>query len=182
MGLKSKLGENVGVVIVDMQAYYLEDFSSSNSIKESQILRFLNKGAKKMIRYQQKIIGQCANENVSLYLIRDITQKDPINPIVSSSMLVSRNYLIDKEEDDSFKETELDDCLKRNGVDTLLLMGINSGACVKETAETALDKKYKIATGKNLILDHHKRRYEDSVKWFKKNGVWIEHPERTLFR
>lgn len=69
MGLKDKLGEHVGVVVIDMTQDYLEDYSRAYSKSEFQILRFLRKDAKRMIKLQERIIIQCAHEDVPLYFV-----------------------------------------------------------------------------------------------------------------
>lgn len=183
MGLKNKLGEYVGALVIDMQGNFLDDFSETTSKKESQILRFLSKDAKKMIRTQGEIIYRCGVENVPLYLIRTtdgLTKKckyNPIRPLTDRAVEVKRQYLVTKGYDDSFQGTYLDELLKREDVTTLLLMGINSNACVRDTAKTALKKGYKIATGNNLILDYRKEKHAEAVSWFKENGIWIKNPQ-----
>ena len=182
MGLKNKLGEQVGVIVMDMQKCFLDYYSSSTSKKESQIMRYLNENAKRMIYNQERIIAKCAEENVPLFFVKYGYKEDPLTNLTDAAIKVSKKYLIEKEEDDGFIETWLDDCLRHEKVQTILFMGINSGTCVKETAKTALRKIYKISTGEGLVLDFKEYKHKRAVEWYSEKGIWLKEPMIELTR
>ena len=74
--------------------------------------------------------------------------------------------VIEKQYNDGFSGTDLKDTLEKMGAKRLLLMGINSDSCVRETADSALKFGFKIVTSKDVIAS----RNTNGIFWYKRNG------------
>jgi nicotinamidase-related amidase len=52
------------------------------------------------------------------------------------------DYCVEKHRFDAFHETELDDLLRRLGVRTVVVVGVQTPACVRESATGAIQRDY----------------------------------------
>ncbi|MBN2853312.1 MAG: isochorismatase family protein [Clostridia bacterium] len=95
---------------------------------------------------------------------------DDIKPITDE------NHIFHKKFPSAFKETDLLDYLKQEGVDKIYVAGLISNGCVKETCLDGLNKHFEIV----LISDAHSTFYKDADKIIHETNEEMESKGATL--
>lgn len=148
------------VLVIDMQPYFLSNTRSN------------------IASAQCSVIDYCAKKDVPVVNIEFAGCGDILESIQMSISKVPRNKRIVKDCRDGFYCSQsLDYTLKSWGVNKLYLMGVFADRCVKETAEGAIGRGYKINSSLDLIAP-----FDSNYKYdfYKNNGRLFENYEKLL--
>ena len=156
----------IAVVLIDMQEFFLKRI-------EKAIV-------KEMVRNQSTVINFCASHKIPVIVLEyeGVGRGKTISPL-QQELKKTPTIVIRKPHNSGFRDTDLDDVLKKLKVKKLVLMGINANGCVQDTAIGALFRRYDIATARGVIANQYSKRNENLVmtkKWFSANGKFFESP------
>ena len=150
------------VLLIDMQDSFVD---------------YLPEGeADRIIRNQIKVIRRCGREGIPIGLVEYESEGRTIDSLLDEIEEIKDDthiFYVLKHCDNAFRETELEETLRRLGIEELCLMGINASACVWDTAEDAVKKGFLIVTGPDVIADCLGVHTSESSDWYRKNGRWI---------
>jgi len=160
----------IGAVVIDMQPLYLYPIADKEKAKE--------------IPYIQETLDFCYENNIPIFAIETMGAGDTVDCLKDRLDRYGACY-VEKSVNSGFENTTLEDELKRNGINTILLMGINASICVKSTARDALDRGFEICTSCELIAEPKVwprgfKTYE-SWEWFDEHGVYCGRYEDLLY-
>lgn len=159
-----------GIVIVDMQEYFLSKLSKGT--QES------------LVRNNLKLIDLCLQEGYPLFVLElkpeEYGETSPlIKDRISTFPLYSR---IKKRFNDGFNGTSL---LERvQDLENLVITGVNAGACVLETATSAAAAQFTVHIADDLIADGNKPRWKwdgwrrsEAYEFYRSECLW--YPKMT---
>ena len=75
------------------------------------------------------------------------------------------DYIIEKRRSSSFCGTDLELLLRRRGIDTLILTGIATSACVESTAREAADRDFNTIVVSDSTADMTREAHDFSLRW-----------------
>ncbi|MBI4152493.1 cysteine hydrolase [Candidatus Woesearchaeota archaeon] len=159
---------NLAVLLIDMQGIFLKNISPVERQEE--------------IAYQSDVLDFCRQNNVPLYVL-EYQGCGRTMPSLEDKYLQLRDVRrVIKMYDDGFWETNLAEQLHHSGIERLLLMGINASACVRSTAEGALEHGFAIMTSKQLIANPAEADwgYIESIPWFQEQGIYRDNYTELL--
>jgi nicotinamidase-related amidase len=150
-------------VLIDMQ----QEFVSTLETKTRD----------ELVAAQTAVIRHCVAKDVPLVVLMYREQGAVIQELRLEIRKVPRIAVIVRDEYDGFYRTGLEQTLDMFGAESLLLMGINASCCVRQTAETALQKKFRIITASDLIADSSSviGPTRGTEGWFKRKCVLVSH-------
>src|SRR3989344_1291307 len=157
---------NAAVLLIDMQGPFLEDISLVERQEE--------------IAYQSDVLDFCRQNNVPVYVLEYNGQGRTTPALEKKYHHLPYVRRIIKAHDDGFNETNLAEQLRHSGIERVLLMGINASACVRATAEGALEHSFEIMTSGQLIADPPSWGYGQNVTWFRENGRYYDNYTELL--
>lgn len=159
---KSKLA----VILIDMQPGYL---------------KLLNKKERKrIIPNQIQVIRYCRLNSIPLIILEYAGEGATINILLKKAKKVPDLKILKKHYNSGFTNPELAKHLKRLGVGTVLLMGINADFCVKATGLGAIMHGLRIVTANSLIAGLPFHSKNNSSLWFLSNGLFADSHEEVL--
>ena len=79
---------------------------------------------------------------------------------------LSEDYEVIKTRNSGFFGTNLDSLLNELGVDTLIVGGINTHACVRMTAIDAWQKDYDVIVAKDCVASYDDKHHKVTMKYF----------------
>ncbi len=158
--------DKMAVLLIDMQPYFTRCLA--------------RKERKKIISAQRELLDWCAGKDIPVVVLEFNGFGDTIRILKKEFGKIPRCGTIVKERNDGFHGTELLDHLRALDVETLLLTGINAGACVKDTAKSAISHGFKIITCEKLISGSYYHREAEIVTWYKKKGEFHEDLETLI--
>lgn len=82
----------------------------------------------------------------------------------------SKNEFI-KHRGDSFSNPDLDAFLRKNGVNDLVLVGLDAQQCVYNTAKGALNRGYAVTIVTDAILLSEKEKWNKLMEQYKRDGI-----------
>jgi len=93
-------------------------------------------------------------------------------PVLMAKARACHDYhVFTKNRDSGFSSHKFIEWLRKHEkVETLFLMGINAGFCVKGTATDAIRYGYRIATNPDVIAGQSHHKSNDYIDWFSMNG------------
>lgn len=144
-----------GVVLVDMQSYYI------GSVPSDELDRITGN--------QLDIIDHCTSHNIPLAALENRYRGRTIGKLRERIEEISKHVFITKPYDDGFLYTSLGKTLEKWDVNCILLMGTSAWCCVKSTGEGALKRGLKIATAEDLIIG----REPKASSWYARKGVFM---------
>jgi nicotinamidase-related amidase len=151
--------DNCVVLLIDMQPRFLRRLSAT---KEDSLLRS-----------QRNVLEYCEKSDVPLAVL-EYKRADETHPrLVEPIARVPRRIKIVKSHDDGFNKTELGRTLDEWDPEYLILMGLNASACVLETARTAADRGFQLATAADLIGDGYVHWGNGVRRWYLENGEYF---------
>jgi nicotinamidase-related amidase len=145
-----------GVLIIDMQPSFLKGIKSE---KKAEI-----------IRNQRNLLYTCINKRLPAVLIEYEGEGKTVPGIRNLWKTAPLRIHLIKTEDDSFESTNLAGKLRYYALENLIIAGINASACVKRTANGALDNGFGISTSEKLIADPPNSDYAAALYWYKAKG------------
>jgi len=140
---------NCAVLVVDMQKYFLEKkshaFVPSSSQVINPILNLVNKAkGNGLFCLQSRHLNNYQNVgNMSVWWNDVIEETEEKSEICDQVAELGLDTLI-KTQYDCFYETDLDDILKMNGIEQLVITGLTSHLCVESTARSAFVRGYRV--------------------------------------
>ncbi len=153
---------NTGIIIVDMQKYFVDQLPNFKSLINKQI---------NILKFHPKIFIVNLEFKPSRYGYTLPLIKNEINNNNRSFKTIKKNYM------NGFKRTKLNKILKEYEIHNILIMGCNTSFCVFSTAKSASNLGYTLATSKNLVSQSgytSSQKYdflEEAVNWYKKNTI-----------
>ena len=153
--------ERLVVILVDMQQHYID--------------RFENCEERRIIPHQISVIKWCVEYNVPVIVLETRGHEKTINILVDELEAIEDLTIIPKSYDNGFIKTNLKKVLRKKQAKKLFFMGINAGACVKRTAEGAIELGFEVTTSDGVITDEI---ISISMLWYQQNS--IVYPVREL--
>ena len=135
-----------------------------------------------LIKAQIAVIRYCAVKDIPVVVLEYLGQGATIEELRKEIDKVPRVAVVVRNEYDGFYRTELERTLDIFGAVNTLFMGINASCCVRQTAESALQKKYCVITSTDLIADGSNviGDINSTERWFKNKCVLLP-SSATLF-
>jgi len=154
-----------------MQDYFIKELSEEEKKRE--------------IPYQLDVLDYCKTNNIPVFVLEYSGCGETTNVLKEKVDSLPIKEYVAKTYDNGFIETSLEYKLKERSIEAVILMGVNASACVRLTAEGALNAGFKIMTSKDLIADcdwHVSGEYiikpdgsrgtsDESVPWYKEHGI-----------
>jgi nicotinamidase-related amidase len=132
--------EKTAVIIMDYQNRQLSSFSEE---LRTEILQRAN-----------RVLATARHEGIPVIYVEvvrgDRTPDTQIHPAVLPK---SGEVVLTKRRVGPFSTTNLDELLKRHGIDTLVLLGISTSGCVLSTVRGAADLDYKLIVLSDCCAD-----------------------------
>lgn len=156
------------VIIVDMQDFFLEKF---------------NKDKKDLLINNQRIVLEfCVKKSIPIILLEYKKRGQTISKLLEIAKKSTYSEILTKESNGGFTNTNLDEILKENKINNIILMGINASGCVQDTAIGALNRGYRIITAGDIIASNTKKDeyLAISKRWYSKNGLFFESVDKLL--
>ncbi|MBM3200209.1 cysteine hydrolase [Candidatus Woesearchaeota archaeon] len=159
--------DKLAVLVIDMQDYWLSEVDEKEIEKE--------------LPYHLEVLEYCAKNNITVFVIEYKTCGQTTPYLDNKLRDMHKKEYIKKSARSAFQNTGLEAKLKSQGIDTLVLMGVYASHCVKDTAESALDAGFDIATSKDLISDNrHDAKRKENVEWYKEHGLYFDDYKKLL--
>ncbi len=168
MGRKIDL-ENLCVLLIDMQEYFI-----ANKYRK-----------RKIIPNQVRILEFCNANLIPVVIFECVGYGKTVEEITATADNKSGNsvYFLEKKYDDAFSNPKLDSILDSFKTKTILMMGINAGFCVYETAKSALLREYQVVTSRDLIAGY-RTKWEKSpcpgASWYQENTILFDDHKRII--
>lgn len=137
------------LLVLDMQAYFLEPASHAHIPSASAILpRLTDLAAAYTVRGLPVIFTQHVNtaQDAGMMAVwwRDLIQPDhPLNQIVPQFDL-SQGWVLEKSQYDAFYQTELEAWLRSQGVSQVVIGGVMTHLCCETTARAAFMRGFEV--------------------------------------
>jgi nicotinamidase-related amidase len=160
------LKKDIVLIVVDMQDFFLKNFTRSTKDKlienQIQVIKASIKNHVPIILLEYKAGGKLRGKTTRKIL--EVFKPKPTSIIV-------------KENNSGFTNTNLDIILKELKAKKLILMGANANACVQDTALGALKRGYKVITSKGVIASGSRKDFSFSSqngKWWKEHTLLLD--------
>ena len=157
-------------MLVDMQDFFLKRIPAEKR--------------KELILNQAAVIQLCARKKIPVIVLEyeGTGRGKTVSSLTEETQRVKPNFLIRKPHNSGFRNTNLNEILKRLGTKDIVLMGINGSGCVQDTAMGAVGRGYRIATARGVIASSSERdnNLSTSKKWYSKTGKFFETPDALL--
>ena len=147
---------NSTVVLVDMQPNFVK------AVRHGR--------AAVIIEHQRQILRKCAREDIPVIVLEYENEGSTIKELTDALQYVPRSVVISKSRNSGFTNPELETQLQKFKTEAILFMGINAAACVKVTAEHAIDCGFEIMTSVDLIAGQYDHPRDDAIDWYRRNG------------
>ncbi|MEX0918142.1 MAG: isochorismatase family protein [Candidatus Paceibacterota bacterium] len=153
--------EGVAVILIDMQNGFMQE---------------LREGALKKILPNQLAALEAANAlGISVAVLEFRGYGDTLTELMNQVVKSADYEVFIKCTDSGFSCTAFEAWLEaRKNIQTLFLMGINAGFCVRATATDAIRKGYTIMTSTGVIAGQKHHKSDDYIGWYHNNGTLIE--------
>lgn len=157
---------NLGVILVDMQDFFLQHFSSD--------IR------KKLIKNHIELINYCALNKIPIIVTEykcGGVSRGGITKKLRESLQKTHMEKVIKLNNGGFTKTDLEQILKKLKIKNLMIIGVNANACVQDTVIGALNRGYKVFTVQNLMASRSKTPFKLShknKKWYEKNTILVK--------
>ena len=157
--------KNLAVILIDMQNVFTE------KIEKEEL--------KIMIDNQLIILEVCAKHNIPLFILEYQDCGDTISILKEKIEKITRKKTIIKPDIDGFSYTPLSIELEKLNTKKIIFAGIYAGACVYETAYSAIKNGYKIIICAELISDMN-YFFDNKKSWYIKNGLFYSNIQDLL--
>ena len=148
-------------LLIDMQDEFVRDIADETRAK--------------MIARQAQVIQTCAEKDIPLIVLEYEGSGKTIPVLLCEIAKVPRTVTIIKEHNDGFRRTKLHKILRTFGARELVLMGVYASFCVRETAASAVAKRYGVVTADDVVADsEYRSNMEKSRGWYEANGRFLD--------
>ncbi|MDP2906411.1 MAG: isochorismatase family cysteine hydrolase [Nanoarchaeota archaeon] len=155
---KEKRIGNLAVLVIDMQEWFLGSIEYEEKHKE--------------IPYQLEVLEYCKTNDIPVFVLEYKDCGPTVKILKDKVDSLEKKTYITKDYDDGFVKTDLAKQLRKNRIDTVLLMGINASACVLNTAAGAVMAGFNVMTSDDLIADPKSYNSNESIGWYEDNGIY----------
>ena len=154
-------------VLIDMQDYYLLGHTKS---RREQI-----------IESQLKVIDFLLERNYPVAVLEYTgEEKGPTIPVLKERLGNTLYEVFPKKDNDGFTNPDLLQKLREWEAKHLVVMGVNSSFCVRDTAASAKRNGFSVSTSYDLISDS--QYFLHPEKWYKRNCVYYTKTTEDLLR
>lgn len=163
--------EGIASLLIDMHDGFLENIE----VGQREV----------MINSQIEMIQLYSEFDIPLIVLQHIDRKTN-GELLKEIKKVPRHKFIKKEKKDGFTNPGVEHKLKEWGSEYIILMGINAYHCVKDTAESAIARRFKVITAptltKNQSFHSNKGQYGEFLNWIDSSGTLIrDHTTLSYF-
>jgi nicotinamidase-related amidase len=172
--------KNLGIVIVDMQNKFRSCMNNFNEIIEAHknLINFGEENNLPIFYLEYQIEGHHRDPQImTIYEIRD--KLIDYNNAKRTRKYNDNGFIVQKNSDGKFVpyeglnfsimgDSHLDIELKNKNIEKIIFTGVNRNCCVKETANEAKKRNYKIYTAKDLMNNPVEK------DWFTQNTKYFE--------
>ena len=152
--------DNCAILLIDMQPRFMKLLSATK--------------IDSLIRSQRRVLEYCAERDIRLAVLGYQTAGDIHYRLKEKISGVPRRVEVVKMHDDDFEGTCLETQLDEWDPEYLVLMEINASACVFDTAESAAERGFQLATAADLIGNGNSRwGTEWARRWYVENGEYF---------
>ena len=157
---------DLAVLLIDMQEPFLEMVNQTEFNEE--------------LAYQQAVLDYCKDNNVPVIVV-NFRDQGPLIPELKYKVdqLKFKDEVI-KPSVSGFHDTDLNIKLIGMGIKRVLLMGVYASACVRGTAEDAVERNYQIMASTQLMADHETFGNNESIEWYKRHGIYADNYKDLL--
>jgi nicotinamidase-related amidase len=93
--------------------------------------------------------------------------------ILTGLKINEKEHIIHKTRYSAFFKTELDEVLKSMAIDTLIIGGINTHACIRTSAVDAFMRDYRVIIPEECVVSYNPEYHETSMKYFSKRIAMV---------
>lgn len=119
-----------------------------------QLSSFSEEFQKEILRRANEVLAKARRESIHVVYVEVVrgerTPEIEIHPAITPK---SGEIVLTKHRVGPFSTTNLDEVLKKQGIDTLVLMGISTSGCVLSTVRCAADMDYKLIVLSDCCAD-----------------------------
>lgn len=90
------------------------------------------------------------------------------------------DLIVEKSKDSGFFETELDDVLKKLGVDTIIITGMQAQICVQTTAADGFFRGYNIIVPSDVVVSTNEDDSSRALKWLQKYCAKVDTSDEII--
>ena len=157
--------QNLGILLIDMQ----ENFINGNNplLEEKEMAR--------LVEAQIRFLNIAKRKQIPVFTIEYENRGKTILKL-QEILRQSENYIIKKKKSNGFNNPELSPLLKGKGIKNLILTGIYSNVCIRETAEGAKNEGFNVLTCRELV----DIPYECYVRWYRENTDYSQKLDELL--
>jgi nicotinamidase-related amidase len=156
-----KKKSDLGLVIVDVQEYFLENLSPDDYIR--------------LIRGLQDMVSVSALNDYPVMVVEDIVGSHTHDYIRSSLAFVQKQKTVDKLYDDAFVNDSNYEVIEDWGIDRVIVSGLYAPACVLSTVKGAQKRGLHTIVIDQLVADRKNSSWKGQVShWFENNTEYHE--------
>lgn len=164
---------NIAVLVVDMQ----NDFFKKESLLKQKDL---------LVKNINSLLGKARESKVPVIWVRQILKADLSNSpkhikefgkgkvlegttgseLVDGLKKQDSDLEITKTRYSGFFRTNLEDTLNRLGVDTVVICGVNTHACIRMTAIDAYQRDYDVVVAKDCVASWDEEHHKMTLRYF----------------
>lgn len=148
---------NFAVVLVDMQFFFVE--------------WILPEERRSLIQAQLDVIRLCRELEIQIIVLEYTGWGDTVSPLREELLLCQNVIFLEKDWQDGFLFSELENTLNRLGLKNLYFMGVNANGCVRATASTAIKNGCTIYTHSSVIAQKHGQ--DKNLNWYEENATLL---------
>ncbi len=119
-----------------------------------QLSSFSEEFQKEILRRANEVLAKARREGMHVIYVEVVrgerTPESEIHPAITPK---SGEMVLTKRRVGPFSTTNLDEVLKKQGIETLVLMGISTSGCVLTTVRCAADRDYKLVVLSDCCAD-----------------------------
>jgi len=156
---KPKPGDNVALLIVDMEDKLLE--------------KHYEEDKNRLIENQKELLGYCCHYDAPVVFVCGRGKKTT-DELLSSIEEVPRHKSLEKVGNSCFANPNLDSLLKGWSIDIPIVSGINTPYCILATIESGINLGYRIATSTELVSKSRRLADKGSLDKLRKNCYFSE--------
>jgi nicotinamidase-related amidase len=127
---------------------------------------------------QIKKFGACQRGLKRFYA--DIKAERQCSEVVDEIQPLAGDYIVDKYGYSAFKHTNLNDILKSEGIDSLIVIGTVSQICVADTVHDAFGNGFKVLVVSDLVTSFMPDLQSAFLKNFEMKFGWVADSDATI--
>ncbi|MCJ8345233.1 cysteine hydrolase [bacterium] len=122
------------------------------------------------------------SDKIGNFFRNNASVKDSYGAQVDDRVMIFGNLKFSKSKPDSFSNPKLEDFLKVNKINHLLIAGVFSDQCVFYTTKAALNRRYKVTILQDGTASANLKKLKESLDDFKQLGIEVLSKDQILSR